>query len=326
MPVGSFRRTVLFIPAAAAFVFLICFGEKASAAAQIGINACLRSVIPSLFPFLVLTNLILRFEIPKPLLSSLGVVFERIFRIRRTALPAMLSGFVGGYPLGAEAAAACYRQGRCSKEEAERLIIFTDNCSPGFVFGVAAKSLSGSVRIALLLLLLQWSISVLIGILLGTGHQPSESESADVGLVSQTLSSAFTAAVRAGGRSVLIICAYVIFFSVFSAFLPESALIRGIVEMTGGFLLLHGPQSSVIAAFLIGWGGLSVAFQVFSALENTGISAIRYLPLRFLHGAGMALCMLLYRFGIIYLLIFWLVLIAAVFFAKTGRKGTVSEI
>lgn len=326
MPVDSLRKTVPFIPAAAAFVFLICFGERAAAAAQIGINACLKSVIPSLFPFLVLTNMILRFEIPKPLLSSLGVVFERIFRIRRTALPAMLSGFVGGYPLGAEAAAACYRQGKCSKEEAERLLVFSNNCSPGFVFGVAAGSLPGSARTALLLIILQWAISVLFGVLLGAGHQPSKAENADDELASLPLSSAFTAAVRAGARSVLMICAYVIFFSVFSAFLPESALIRGIVELTGGLLLLRGPQAPLIAAFLIGWGGLSVAFQVFSALEDTGISAVGYLPLRFLHGAAMALCVLLYQWGIEYLLIFCLVLVAAVFFVKTGRKGTVSEI
>ena len=125
----------------------------------------------------------------------------------------------------------------------------------------------------------------------------------------------------------LMICAYVVFFGVFSEFLPRSALLRGTIELTGGILALPvGLWTEIIAAFLIGFGGLSVACQVFSALEGSGIPAWRYLPFRFLHGILMALAMICFRFGTQYLLVFFAGLFFTVFFLKSCRNKVISEI
>ena len=101
----TIREAFLFLPMAAAFALLLFRGEIAVAAARNGIESCLHSVIPALFPFLVLTNLFLRSGISDHFPSSLGSVFEKLFHIRRTALPAFLAGMAGGYPSGAAAAA-----------------------------------------------------------------------------------------------------------------------------------------------------------------------------------------------------------------------------
>ena len=135
-----------------------------------------------------------------------------------------------------------------------------------------------------------------------------------------------TGSVKNGARSVLQICAYVVFFQVFSAFLPKDALLRGLIELTGGVLLLSGTHSMVVAAFLIGWGGISVAFQVFSALEGSTVSAARYLSTKLLHGGIMAVCVFLFRFGAFYPLLFGAVLFAVAFFVKTGGKKVFSKV
>ncbi len=311
------KETILLLPAAAAFALLIFRGETAASAAQTGLQTCLRSVIPSLFPFLVLTNLLLRLDIPGFLLGPLGRGFEALFRIRRTALPALFAGLIGGYPLGAEAAAESCSLGLCTKEEAGRLMIFANNCSPAFLFGLVGGMLPGGGRQAVFLLLLQWFVSLCLGILLGLGWRPSKAAAAPGAVSERSFFELFTSSVRGGGRSVLVICAYVVFFSVFSAFLPESPLLRGTLEMTGGILLLKGDSFALItAAFLTGWGGLSVACQVFSALEGSGITAWRYLPLRLLHGLLMALGALAMQFGIFYLLLFVTLMLSTVIFVK----------
>ncbi len=320
---ASFMRVILFLPVAAAFVLLILRGNTASAAARTGVETCIHSVIPSLLPFMVLTNLLLRLKLPERLLVFPGLLFERLFSIRRTALRAFLAGFVGGYPLGAAAAAECCRLGQCSREEAERLAIFADNCSPGFLFALAGGALPGGLHHALLLLILQWAVSLWLGVILSRGHSPSVSPSAAAKPQRVSLFGKFTASVLSGGRSCLCVCAYVVFFSVFSPFLPEHALLRGSFELTGGILLLHGEKwSPVIAAFLTGFGGLSVACQVFSALEGSGVSAARYLPLRLLHGLLMALGMTVLMLGIPYLLAFAAsLLVTSILVKRTGNRS-----
>ncbi len=321
------KELFLFLPAAAAFVLLIVCGEKTSAAAQSGLELCLHSVVPALFPFLVLTHLLLQLSIPSILLKSLGRGFEAVFGIRQTALPAFLAGLIGGYPLGADAAAESCRLGLCSEEEAGRLLIFANNCSPAFIFGLLGGKLPGGGQQAMILLGLQWFVSILLGVVLGIGHQPSEGKSLQTEGSKNSFFVRFTSSVKSGGRSVLNICAYVIYFSVFSAVLPASPLLRGMMELTGGILLLQpGRWSAVIAGFLIGFGGLSVACQVFSTLDGSGIQAGKYLPFRLLHGLLTAFGMMLLNFGHFYLLIYCVFLLGIAVFAKSCGNRSLSDI
>ena len=322
----SLKNLTLFLPVTAAFLLLVLHADAASAAAKAGLEVCLRSVIPSLFPFLILTNLLLRLELPDILTDIPGRLFERVFHIRRSAFPALLAGLMGGFPVGAEAAAACCRLGKCSPEEAGRLAVFSDNCSPGFLFGLVGSILSGGNRQAFLLLVLQWAVSLGMGVILGIGHQPSEGASGPEAASPDPVFGKITASFLGGGRSVLLICAYVVFFRVLSAFLPENALLRGMFELTGGILLLSGPRAAAVAAFLIGWGGLSAAFQVFSSLEGSEVSVVRYIPLRLLHGGMMAVCVLLLPYSAAFPVLFAALLFTAAFFVKRGRKKAVSEL
>ncbi len=315
------KTALLFLPAVGAFALLSIRSADASAAAQAGLETCLRTVIPALFPFLVMTNLLLRVELPPIIRESLGAAFEALFNIRKAALPAFLAGLVGGYPLGAEAAAECRRLGRCSGEEAERLAIIANNCSPGFLFGLVSRKLPGGGECVLILLLLQWLISSFLGVVLGAGHRPSIVAADKGDAFKLSFSSMFSTAVRSGGRSVLCICAYVVFFSVFTAFLPDSAFLKGVVELTGGILALpSGPRSEIQAACLVGFGGLSVACQVLSSLEGTDIPTGRYLPLRLLHGLLMAFGMFSLELGKVYLLLYAALLVSIAVLVKTYGK------
>lgn len=325
------RKTVkdmlILLPAAGAFALLILRSGNASAAAQAGISNCLRTVIPALFPFLALTNLFLQLDFPKAIMGSLGNAFETLFAIRGAALPAFLAGFIGGYPIGAAAAAECCRLGRCSKEEAERLLVFANNCSPGFLFGLVSGKLPGGKQSALILLALQWLLSVFIGILLGAGQKRSKVASEVPGNAGRSFFEVFTASIQNAGRSTLLICAYVIFFGVITSFLPMSALLRGIVELTGGILVLSsGPQAEIIAAFLVGFGGLSVACQVMSALEGSGVSARRYLPLRLLHGCMMSFGIFCYHLGYFYILSYAALIVSMAVFVKTYGNRSETEV
>ncbi len=71
---------------------------------------CARSVIPALFPFLVVSTLLLRLgfgELAAPWLAGL---MEPLFRVDGVGSAALLLGLVGGYPIGAQTTAELYRR------------------------------------------------------------------------------------------------------------------------------------------------------------------------------------------------------------------------
>lgn len=317
----SLRRLWPPLMAAAAFLLLALRPAAAAAAAREGLETCLRSVIPSLFPFFVLTNLLMAFPLPARLLALLGEPYERLFRLPRATLGAFLMGLLGGYPVGAAAAAECCRRGICTREEAERLLICGDNCSPGFIFAVVGGAVFRDKGFALLLLLLQWGISILIGTAMGGKCPPPGELKAASPSIAASPVSALISALKNGGRAILTVCACVVFFGVFCAFLPKNALLRGLVELTGGLLLLDADLlGRATAAFLIGWGGLSVAAQVAASAEAGDIPVRRWVPLRLLHGAGMALSVFLGQFSPLFALLPLMTSFAVFSLKRYGKK------
>lgn len=310
----------------AAYLLLALRPRAASQAALSATEVCLRTVVPALFPFFVLTRLLIAIPLPEAALRLPGRLFERFFHIRGTALPVFLLGLAGGYPVGAEAAAAAFRRGDCSAEEASRLLMFSNNCSPGFLFGAAAAILPNGSSDALLLLCLQWAISIWLGALMGMGKTSSPLSGAAAGENPPPISRLITSSVLSGGRSALIVSAYVILFSVVSAFLPPIPLLRGILEMAGGLISLKGGDTLLPCAFLVGWGGLAVAFQVFSAVSETGIATAKYLPLRFLHGSFMLLAAWSIRRGSFFLLIPCMAAAVSAIIVKRCRKPPISAV
>ena len=269
---------------------LLAFPRETSAYALEGVELCLRSVIPSLFPFFVLTALFRERAIPSRLGKRLAPVSRRCFRLSGAGGSVLLLGLVSGYPVGAAAASALYRSGGCGKEEAQRLLILANNCGPAFLLGILGGRVFGRTGPAFVLLAVHIAVTLWLTVLLGALPSPPPKEEIPEASPAP-LSAAFSSAVLRAGRSVLIVCAYVILFSVPVRFLPEQPLLRGILELTAGLSAMEGfsPESAAVAAFLLGWGGLSVCAQVLRHAGEAGLSAAPYLAGRFLHGLVSAL-------------------------------------
>ena len=300
---------------------LLAFPRQTSAYALDGVELCLRSVIPSLLPFFVLTALFQERAVPLRLGRLLAPVFRRCFRLSGAGGSILLLGLVSGYPVGAAAASALYRKQGCGKDEAQRLLIIANNCGPAFLLGILGGRVFGRTGPAFLLLAIHIAVTLWLGLLLGAFPGPPPGEKA-AKPAPVPLSAAFSAAVLRAGSAVLTVCAYVILFSVPVRFLPEQALLRGLVELTGGLAALSGftLKNAVTAAFLLGWGGLSVCAQVLRHAMEAGLSAAPYLAGRFLHGLVSALtawCCFT-RPALLFPLI--LAAAAAVVFAKRGGK------
>ena len=123
------------------------------------------SVVPSLFPFFVGTELLYRTNFVT-ILGKLFTKFMRpVFNVPGKSAIALILGNLSGYPVGAKLACNLLENKQCTKVEAERIIAFTNNSGPLFIVGTVGISMFYSKEIGLALLLCHFLASLTVGIL-----------------------------------------------------------------------------------------------------------------------------------------------------------------
>lgn len=256
---------------------------------------CARSVVPALFPFLVVSTLLLRLgfgELAAPWLAGL---MEPLFRVDGVGSSALLLGLVGGYPIGPRTTAELYRQGALRRDEAERLLTFSNNSNPVFLISVLGLGVFGSVRAGLWLWLIHVCAALLTGLLfrgLGRGRKTVPPA---ISFQAPSLPAAFVSSVRDSAGTMLSVCAFVTFFYVLISPLtalpgPWAALAVGCGELFSLTPLLPCDRTGfLLAAGCAGWGGLSVFCQTAALLDGTDLPLAPCLLGKLTHGLLSAL-------------------------------------
>jgi sporulation integral membrane protein YlbJ len=317
---------------AAVLISLVVFPQESVAAGKNGVQLCLDVIVPSLMPFFVLSSMVVELGIAEKLGRLLAPVTRKLFNVSGTCSAAFVLGLIGGYPVGAKTAIQLYKSGQTTKIETERLLSFCNNSGPAFILGVVGAGVFSNGGIGILLCLAHAAASVLVGILFRSWGRreilKSKSLAANKSVSDKSssvpFSSAFITSVKSSVQSALNICGFVIFFTVFirllflSGLIPHAAqfissltgarvtriqdLITGFIELTSGVnalsaTLAERDGSVKMAAFMLGWAGLSVHCQALSFITNSGIRSVTYILGKFLHGLlSTGIVMILFKF------------------------------
>lgn len=301
---------------------LVLWPQQSVEAAREGLGLCANVIIPSLFPFFVLSGLVVELGLAGYVGRALERIMYPLFRVPGACASALALGFVGGYPVGARTAINLYETGLCSKTEAERLLAFCNNSGPAFILGVVGAGVFCDSRVGVWLYLAHALASVCVGLVFrfykGHGGSGSVGRSPGSPIRARRLSAAFTETVRSSFSSTLNICAFVVFFTVVTRMLTASGilpvlakaltallgplgmteawsrrLLTGLLEISSGVWSLTGEGSFggrlSMAAFMLGWAGISVHCQVLSFLGESRLAVGTYLTGKLLHAGLSAL-------------------------------------
>ncbi len=261
------------LAASAAAALLLLRPQKAASAVRAGLALCAGTVVPSLFPFFAAISLLLQLGAAEALGRLCAPIMRPLFRMRGVcALP-----LLAGYPSGAKTAASLYAQGRITRQEAELLLGFCDNCGPAFLLGCVGAGVLGNPDAGLWLYAVHILSAILAGILLCrlSGDRGPVLLGSALPAAPVSFPQALTSSVTGALASTLNVCAFVVFFQVLSALppAPPPPLVLGILEMVGGVAsLTPGPGGFAAAAAIVGWGGLSVHCQAMSLAAPEGLS------------------------------------------------------
>lgn len=257
------------------------------------LELCAKTVVPSLFPFMALSELLFSGNVISVIAPLLRRPARALFGISGEGAAAVALGLFCGFPIGAKSAAALYKQGYIDRSELTRLLTFSNNPSSAFLISAVGASMFQSRSAGVLL----FSVSTLSALTVGSVGKFIKRKSPDKSELYIKLSvenksgvEKFTGAITSSALSIIYVCAFVVFFSTLvgvlehslsASALPNSAaaLLFGFFELTGGMWKASQLQEHGIclAAAIAGWSGLSVHFQIMSICSGCGVSFKPYI-------------------------------------------------
>ena len=308
------------------FAGILFHADTAVAYAKQGLFLCGNLILPSLFPFFVLTFLLNDLGLPGYLGRFAEPLMQKLFGISGTGAAAFLTGITGGYPLGAGCIADLVQKGELAPDEGDRLLLFCNNSGPAFLIGAVGVGIFHSGGVGLLLYAVHVFSALVTGLFLSGRNKIFGCRSRSVLIAPLSLSQSLPDAVQRSALQMLTICGFVVTFNVLIGLLDSSgvfsflygllaqytgyelrltrALCTGILELGCGIGTLAGaartPANLAVCGFLTGFGGISVAMQTAAVLAGTKIKISRHFVGRFSSG-----CIAAFTLYVLALLMGW---------------------
>ena len=281
---------------AAAGICLFLEPEICTAGIYHALTLCAKTLIPTLFPFMVVSGFFLRSGMSAVCGAHLSRLTARVFRLPGESAGILLLSMIGGFPVGIKMTAQLFSDKRITQKQAARMCLFCINAGPAFVISAVGAGFYKSTKIGVLLYGALCLSALTLGVLLRFSEPKQNTESKkDTGAVLHVhLATALTDSVRDALQCTMQICAWVSLFGGISALfcalpLPEKVqlLLLGTVEITNGVAAAAGCVPLPFLSALLAFSGFAVHCQVLADLHFCGVKYSRFLLVRLL-GAGLS--------------------------------------
>lgn len=286
----------------AIFIFTLIlsmkYGDVLKAGILQGIKLSVTTIVPAVFPFLIITDILLATGAGN--ISLFAKAFSKILRISPKAAFPFLCGNLCGFPLGAKLLGDEYSRGNISKEDLECAVGISNNPSIAFTVSAVGMGMRGNLIEGLLLFASVLLATVSIGVVFRPRRMKNQIFEHNT---EQKIN--ISASIKNAGFTALGISSYIIFFSfcisAISIFLESEiliAIVASVLEVgSAASLLTKAPFDPAISfaltAFALGFSGISVHLQAFSFLPDE-VSRKKYVLLKLCEGLGAAVLAFLF--------------------------------
>jgi sporulation integral membrane protein YlbJ len=294
---------------------------------QKGFKLWVNNVVPSLLPFFICIELIKQTNFMSVIGKLLEPIMRPLFGVPGCGAFALAMGISSGYPVGAKITTDLRNANLCTKTEAERLLSFSNTSGPLFIVGAIGIGMFSDSRVGLLLILTHFIAAITVGLIFKYYKNDSNTKTDKIitqNKVNTNKNLDFNAnklgyimgeAIKKSIDTLLLICGYIVFFSVLISILSQTGIssafaeivekflkifrfdpaqskyiVEGMLEITNGInsisILNKTPylERLTIISFILGFGGFSVHMQVSSIISNSDISIKPYLFGKLLQG------------------------------------------
>lgn len=274
---------------------LIIFSNSNLPAIKSGLKLWATSVISSLFPFFVATELLMHTR----LVSQIGILLNRymkpIFNVRGEGAFAFIMGIISGYPMGAKLATNFRKNNICSKEECERLLSFTNNSGPLFIIGTVGILMYGNTTIGILLFITHILACITVGFIFRFWKRKEttfNASSKKILSAKQTKKVTFSnlgeilaESITSSISTVLLIGGFVVIFSSVISILKSSGIIHILADCFSPILQLFNIDTSFASPLISGFLEITNGINTIANISNKKLS-VNLIFTSFLLGFG----------------------------------------
>lgn len=281
-------------------IIILIFPNESISAAKSGLLLWFNVIIPTLFPFILISYIIINSSLIDIISKYFSPVISFLFGLSGYAGYAFIMGSISGYPMGGKIIADLLEQKKISLEEAQYMLTFCNNPSPMFVIGFIATGLLESPYLALPMLLAIHLGNIITALLFKKIYKvhknkkciydsPKTTKSFSFNYFDDCLSYTSEILVKIGG--------YIIFFS-----LPISLFLKipcenlpyyfslSTLELSNGAHLLSSINISIYAKFsllssLTAFGSFSVVGQTASIVRGNSLCMKKYITSKIINAA-----------------------------------------
>lgn len=271
----------------------ICFCPRDAVQSSLaGVRLWFYTLLPSLLPFIILSDLLIQWDRLPLILKPLDRIFAKVFGLSSFGGYAMLIGLLCGCPMGAKVTADLHRQKKINTQEADYLLSFANNTSPVFLNSyIYLHILDGSVPLLQLNIIYYGAIlltSLTFRLAYRRFHNAPSGPVAVSGN-SPVFITCFDLAVMNGFETIARLGGYVILFSIIShgilSLLPDSAascFLAPFIEVTSGLEIMKTRLTSdhtlpFFTMLFVSFGGISVMAQTKGMLVSTPLRLRNYM-------------------------------------------------
>ncbi len=275
------------------FLFSLFFPQICISSALLGIQLWFSTLLPSLFPAMVLSAILVSSGLLEPILMLLRKFWNSAFSLTPLGASAFLFGSLCGFPMGAKTTADLYQANKISKQEACYLLTFSAFPSPSFLTGYLSFSILENQFPNLLIFFIFFLSAFLTSLFfrriyafsrqaVSAQTQKETSSSPFAELLDISIMNSLFSITKLGG--------YIILFSVFQGivlflFYSQSffsTMLCGITEFSTGLNALKGAALPFVlklplAMGITSFGGLCVLAQTSCVLSETDLPIFPYL-------------------------------------------------
>ena len=280
--------TVFGIIALALLILALLYSKSLKEWALSGLRLAGLSVIPSVFPFMIMSDILVSLGIPGQ--SFFGRIIKKVLGLSPRLALAALCGNICGFPIGVKIAAEEYRLGAISKEELEGALGVLNNPSLAFVISVVGLGIWGSIKAGAMLYLSVVIATLIVGYLFKSRDKKCEFSGYNI-----RQSFSLSESIKASGFASIGIASYMTFFSALTG-LASGIIKNRTITVLFATLSEVGLATSLLScgvfservsfaltALALGFSGMSVHMQAKMLLPKE-ISMRKYYLMKALEG------------------------------------------
>lgn len=261
-------------------------------------------VLPSLFPFMVITLIFIKTGIAEKASLPLRKV-TKIFNLPPASAACFLMSACSGYPAGSKILAEFYEGGALTEADCGKLACLCSTSGPLFIIGSVGYKMFGDKLTGVKILIAHVTAIVIVALIISlfskkSVEKPAVPKVKNSNILYDTFYGA-TVSVAVAGAFIAFFFVVAQFISDFNLFFPlrrflclfmdencAEAFCKGLVEATTGCRLLSsagGKLNVALAGALITFGGVSIIAQQLCYLVKAGIKPLKFIAVKAVQSA-----------------------------------------